>query len=790
MLLSPYRVLDLTDERGQLAGQMLAQLGAEVIAIEPPGGSRSRTMSPFADDTPGPETSLRHQAYNRGKRSVVLDLQGSEDDRVALRELAAGADVIIESSEPGTMAALGLGPDHLAAINPTLVYTSISAFGQTGPKAGWAATDLTVWAAAGPPRITGDTDRAPLRTPGGQAFIHASAEAAGASVAALYERGTSGLGQHVDVSAQQAAAQATQSNVLAHPNGDTMLGRAAGGLTLGGIFIQLLWPCADGHVSVTFLFGSVLGIPSRRLMEIVHDEGFCDEATRDKDWIAYGEQLLTGVEPVQEYDRVKQCIHDWCMSHTKAELLELATTKRLLIAPVNMVDDVCGLDQFTDREYWDDVDGVRHPGPFAKMSATPLARPSAAPRLGADTQAVLGEAARQPSVALTTETETASPRRPLEGLKVLDFMWVMAGPAGTRVLADLGATVIRIESASKIDTARTLQPFHNDTNSLETSALFANMNAGKLSFTVNPTTDEGRAVIHDLVRWADVVTESYSPRGMLGFGLTYDDLREINPDIVMLSSCLFGQTGPLAMFAGYGTMAAAMTGFFGITGWPDRAPSGPFGAYTDYISPRFANAALLAALDHRRRTGEGQYIDFAQAEGSLHAVAPYVLDLSVNGRVTTPIGNTDPDLAPHGIFPCQGDDEWVAIAARDDADRARIESVIGGLDEATIAAWSAERTPDDVERLLQARNVPVHRVASGTSIVEDPQMVHRNHFVTVPHASLGEFVVEGPRFTMSRNTTSVGSPPTMGQHTSTVLTDVLGYDDERMVELLISGALE
>ncbi len=792
MLLSPYRILDLTDERGQLAGQMLAQLGADVVAIEPPGGSTSRQLGPFAGDEPGPERSLRHQAYNRGKRSVVLDLAGSEEDREHLRRLVRGADVLIESGDPGAMAALGLGYDALSEINPALVMTSISSFGQTGPKANWAATDLTVWASAGPPRITGDADRAPLRMQGDQAFVHAAAEAAGATVAALYERGTSHLGQHVDVSAQQASAQATQSNVLAFPNGDTMLERGSGGLRLGGIFIQLRWPCSDGHVSVTFLFGSALGVATDRLMQVVLEEGFCDQATRDKDWIGYGEAILTGTEPVEEYERVKQCVHDWCMSHTKAELLELATSRQLLIAPVNMIDDVCNLDQFADRAYWDDVDGVRHPGPFAKLSETPLLRPTAAPALGADTAFVLSEPDRTPATgdASTSPEPATESAGPLAGVKILDFMWVMAGPAGTRVLTDLGATVVRVESAAKVDTARTLQPFHNNENALETSALFANMNAGKLAVTVNPKTDEGRAVIHDLVRWADVVTESYSPRAMRGFGLTYDDLREINPEIIMLSSCLFGQTGPLSMFAGYGTMAAAMTGFFGITGWPDRAPSGPFGAYTDYISPRFANAALLAALDHRRRTGQGQYVDFAQAEGSLHAIAPLVLDLSVNERVAAPVGNRDAHLSPHGVWACDGDDAWIAIACRNDDDRAALASLVGGVDDAAIAQWCASVDDATAETALQGVGVPAHRVATGPSLIEDPQLQHRNHFVSVPHPLLGEFVIEGPRFSLSRSKVAAGPAPTMGQHTQTVLSDVLGYDDDRMVELLISGALE
>lgn len=787
-MLEPYRVLDLTDQRGELAGFILAQLGAEVIAVEPPGGSPSRSVGPFRPDRDDPERSLHFGSYGRGKASVVLDLHNSESDRESLLELARGADVLITSADVGELDAIGLGYDEVRSVNPALVYAAITPFGSTGPKAGWPATDLTVWAAAGPAGITGDSDRAPLRMPNDQSAMHASAETAGAIVAALIERSNSGLGQFVDVSAQQASIQATQSMILAHPNGDTMLTREAGGLKFGDIFIQLLWPCKDGHVSVTFLFGTAIGVATDRLMQVVLERGFCDQATRDRDWIAYGEELLGGTEPVEEYERIKRCVGDFCMAHTKAELLELAVERNLLIAPVNMVDDVVGLDQFTVRDYWDDIDGVRFPGPFAKATGTPLRRLPAAPALGADTARILAESPRK--VDAPEPTEQPADARPLDGLKVLDFMWVMAGPAGTRNLADLGATVVRVESNARIDTARTLQPFKNGENALETSMLFANMNAGKLGVTINPTTEEGMSVIHDLVRWADVVTESYSPKAMAGFGLDYASLSRINPSVIMMSSCLFGQTGPLASFAGYGTMAAAMTGFFGITGWPDRAPSGPFGAYTDYISPRFAHAALLAAIDHRRRTGQGQYIDFAQAEGSIHAIAPLVLDYTINGVVTTPRGNADARFHPHGTFACAGHDRWVALACTNDEQRAALADLVGGLDDESITAWSKGLDPDEAQDILQARGIPAHRIADSPSMTADSQLAERGHFTAVPHASLGEVVVEGPKYRLTRTPARVGSPPTLGQHTSTVLTDILGYDDEKMVQLLISGGLE
>lgn len=791
-MLSPYRVLDLTDGRGQLAGLMLAWLGAEVIAVEPPGGTETRHLAPYAGGataTPDPEASLTHWAYNRGKKSVVLDLDGSEADRDALRRLAAGADVLVESRAPGAMAALGLGPDDLAAVNPALVYASITPFGQDGPKAHWAATDLTVWAAAGPLVLTGDDDRAPVRPGVPQAFLHAGAETAGAIVAALYERSRSGRGQHIDVSAQQAAAQATQSMVLAQPNGATVLQRQAGGIKLGPISLQLLWACADGYVSITFLFGTAIGPATVRLMQWIHECGYCDEATRDKDWIAYGEQLANGTEPISEFERVKDIVTAFCADRTKAELLEGAMKRRLLIAPVQMIDDVVHSPQFAERDYWVDVDGVRYPGPFAKLTGTPLVAPSAPPKLGADTVTVLAEPPRTPAAPAPASPPPTA--RPLDGVKILDLMWVMAGPAGTRVLTDLGATVVRIESSHRVETARTLQPYKNDQAGLETSSLFANMNAGKLGVTIDLSNPASRDVVFDFVRWADVVTESFSPKAMKGFGLDYEALRAVNPSIVMMSSCLFGQSGPLSQFAGYGTMAAAMSGFFGITGWPDRAPCGPFGAYTDYISPRFGTATLLAALDHRRRTGEGQYIDFAQAEGAMHALGPAILDYTVNGHVWSRMANHDLLLHPHGVFRCAGDDRWVAVACETDAQRDALAALVGGADERHIAAWTATRSPDDAMHELQAVGVAAHAVQNSPEVVADPQMVHRNHFRTLPHPELGEITIEGPRFVLSRTPATVSTPgPTMGQHTYEVLTQILGYDEERFVELVVNGVAE
>lgn len=581
MLLHPYRVLDLTHCHGTLCAQILGDLGADVIQVEPPGGASGRLIGPFFDNRKDAEHSLSWWGYARGKRSVELDVDA---DREVFLKLVATVDFLIEAEPVGSMTARGLAYEQLRKYNPALIHVSMTPFGSDGPKSDWVASDITLLASAGPLAMTGDEDRPPVRISVPQAWNHASAEAAVGALVALFERHQSGLGQHVEVSAQQALTIATQGNILSAVVNETTIERAAGGIKVGDIRLRLTYPALDGHVSITHIFGATVGPATRRLMEYVYDEGFCDAATRDKDWIEYGMQLLNGEEPVEEFERVKACVAACTASKTKAELLQAAMDRRLLLAPMTTIGEVVDSEQFASREYFSQPDGdgpaadVRYPGPFAKFSATPLVRRSRPPRIGEHTEEVLKELETQQPVRVQAAGKGSAGAAPLAGLKVLDLMWALAGPGATRILADFGATVVRVESSSRLDVCRTIRPFIDGDESPEKSAVFHTTNAGKRILSLDLTKAEGREVILDLVRWADVIAESFSPRAMKAFGLDYATLSEINPNIIMLSTCLMGQTGPLAMFAGYGNLAAAITGFYDVTGWPDRDPAGPCGS--------------------------------------------------------------------------------------------------------------------------------------------------------------------------------------------------------------------
>ncbi|MDG2112677.1 MAG: CoA transferase [Actinomycetota bacterium] len=811
-MLSNYRVLDLTNERGHLAGFMLAQMGAEVIAVEPPGGSSARKLAPFAGDVESAETSLHHWAYNRGKKSVVVDLE-TDEGLGQFRRLAKGADILFESFAPGYLDSLGLGYEALAELNPALIHTSITPFGSEGPKAGWEATDLTLQASAGNMVLTGDPDRAPLRAGGTipQAFHNAASEAAGAALIALFERqSTSGLGQHIDCSVQQSMNQATQSMSLAASLNASIPTRSGAGAKLGGLEVQLMWPCKDGYASVTLLFGGAFARFTQNLMNWVHEEGFCDEATRDKDWLEYPFMLLDGREPIEEYDRVKAELGVFFLTKTKAELLDAALTRRVLITPITTTEEVCTSAQLAERDYWHRVDHyghgvVTHPGNFAKFTASPLTELAAPPALGEHTADVLAEATRTPAVAVAPPNPSTA--RPLEGVKILDFMWAMAGPAASRVLADYGAQIVRVESEHKIDAVRTLAPFPDDATDPDLSGIYNNMNAGKLGLALDMSKPEALDVIWDLIDWADVVMESFSPRAMAAWGISYDDIRKRRPDIVMTSSCLMGQTGPVKSLAGFGTMAAAISGFFYPVGWPDRNPTGAYSAYTDYTSPRWLVAALMGALEHKRATGEGQYVDLSQAEAALHLMGPALLEYNVNGRVWERAGNRDLELAPHGVYATAGDDNWIAIACTTDAAWQALATEMRAADlgaltleqrrarhdelDATITNYASAHDGVALMEHLQELGVASHIVQNSPELVADPQLTFRGQFAEVPHPARGTMVVDGSRFVLSRTPAQLLSAgPAFGEHSFDILTDILGYDGDRIAELAVAELLE
>jgi crotonobetainyl-CoA:carnitine CoA-transferase CaiB-like acyl-CoA transferase len=515
------------------------------------------------------------------------------------------------------------------------------------------------------------------------------------------------------------------------------------------------------------------------------------------------------------HDRAKAAIAAWTASKTKAELLEIAMKRKILVAPTSTMRDVLSSDQLAERGYFQPLDrpdgeGVtRQLGAFVR-SANKMPPPARrAPRVGEHSAELLTE--RREPIATTPALDAQVPADlPLAGVKILDFMWALAGPAATRMLADYGAEVVRVESASKQDAIRGGRPFVDRKFGRETGTLFHGTNAGKLMLGLDLAKPESREVVLDLVRWADVVCEAFTPGTMARMGFGYEELLEVKPDLVMLSTSLMGQTGPLAKFSGYGNLSAAIVGFHEMTGWPDRKASGPYGAYTDYVSPKFVASAILAALDQKHRTSEGTHLDLSQAEASLHFLAPAMLDTLVNDADPTRRGNRDDLLSPHGCYPVRGDDRWIAIAVESDRGFGDLCRLLGrdalaseprfatanerlkNFEEldTSVAELTREHEGSELEALLQDAGIACHTVQNSAAACSDPQLKERGHFVRIESGE-AYTIVEDTRSKLSRTPARVRrGVPTLGRDNQKILAELLGYDEVRMTELAIAGVLQ
>ena len=404
-------------------------------------------------------------------------------------------------------------------------------------------------------------------------------------------------------------------------------------------------------------------------------------------------------------------------------------------------------------------------------------------------------------------------KKPLEGLKVLDFCWVAMGPMTTKYLAEYGATVVRVESAKRPETLRTAAPFKDGVSGINRSGYFANNNPNKYGITIDMRHPKAKDLILSIVPWADLVTENFTPGTMESWGLGYQELKNVNPGIIMFSASMLGRGGPLERQPGFGPVLASLAGLTHITGWPDRDPVNPYGAYTDFVVPRFAVAAILAALDYRRREGVGTHLDISQLETSIHFSSPFMLDHAVNGREQERMGNRDPGAAPHGVYPCKGEDRWIAIACTTDAEwqalcrvmdptgqdrvhRERYSTLQGRKSEEDnldriIGEWTGEWYAMELMEALQSVGVPAGVVSDSRDLFEDAQLKHREHFKYLDHPEIGPYASERSEFNLSRTPGSLDRPaPLIGQHTEYVLKNLFGLSDDEYQTLKDDGVLE
>ncbi len=702
--LSGVRVLELAQGvAGPYAARLLADLGAEVIKVEPPGGDPTRTFGPFPNAMPHPERSGLFAYLNASKHGCVLDLTAA-DDRDACLRLVESVDVVVDSFTPMERERLGLVTPAFRDRCPSLVVVSVTPFGCTGPRATWRGNDLIAFHSSGfafgfPALQVDNVALPPLNAPTYAAEFLAGQVAAAAAMHGLLAVQQSGRGAHLDVSLQEAVASA--NNAQFNRVGST----ADGPRSTRRVFsdkpsnsVVALLPCADGWVAISpreehqwSRWLEVMGTP-----DWADDPRFRDRTLRDHHWA-----------------ELYPLLAEWTAARGRAEVFEAAQARRVACLPLGTATDLLGSAQLAARGFFSNLEdpelggGIPLPGrPYQPYNLLPPSEPqeparvARAPRLGERTARELATPQVPRGVRTSWERRDSQEQalRPLKNVRVVDFSWVLTGPICTRYLAALGAEVIKVESASRADLS-------------QRNLAWEELNPGKRSITLNLKHAQGRELARALIARSQVVVENFSTGVMERLGLDYARLREVNPSIIMASSSAHGRSGPDQDQVAYGTLIQCATGWAALSAHPGYPPRSAGGVWTDPLTAVFETFLVLAAIWHQRRTGAGVMLDLSMAETTIAALPEPVLAWSLAGQVLGPRGNRHPLYAPQGCYPARGEDHWLALSVQSDTQWAGLCRLIERPDllgdarlatsagrreqhdllDAAIAAWSTPR---------------------------------------------------------------------------------------------------
>jgi crotonobetainyl-CoA:carnitine CoA-transferase CaiB-like acyl-CoA transferase len=783
--LAGLRVVEIgTEITAPYCSKLLVDLGAEVHKIEPPTGDPLRRWGPFPEGVPNPERSGMFEYINAGKHGYRLDL-ASEGDAASARELIGAADMLVENLAPGTLdrSAWGLDRDGLSRLNPGLVVVRISNFGQHGPLRDRETTPLTMQAASGWVSLR-DPDRPPVQAGARISEFVAGAFAALGGLTAL-RRGPASPGEliEVDVStfesllsslpypmlmAERMKRQGRPPNSKAAP----MLG---------------IVRAADGLVGVNCLTGQ-------------HWLDVCAMVGAPE----FGEHQLAVMLGGPERGEFFAKAQPWFDEERVTDIVDLSQAMRIPAAPVNDGASIHDCPQYAQRGYFIDVqrDGWHfdRPGSAFRLSKTPAEPPRPAPRLDAEA-----------STAVTATPQHAAQQGrslPFEGLKILDLTTFWAGAYLTCYLGAFGADVVKVESIQRPDGFRySGAQMDAGDDWYERGALWQGANLNKRDITLDLTSERGRELALALAAEADVVVENFSPRVVEHFDLDYESLTKVNPDIVMVRMPGFGLAGPWRDYVGWALNFEQVSGMAAATGYSDGPPCDLQGP-ADPIAGVHATIALLSALEHRRRTGEGQLVEIAQIEACAAVAAQPVIEYSVTGVAPQREGNRHRVYA-QGVYPA-AEATWVAVSVRDDADWAAVLETIDRSDllgdnrfgapeqrllnhdafDDVLAEWTRNRSADEIVDALSERRVPAERLMTPGRMYDVPQLDARGYYQELEHPITGPHRFPGwPfRITPGPATHHRAAPPTLGQHNADVL-KALGVSDEEIVELREAGVI-
>jgi crotonobetainyl-CoA:carnitine CoA-transferase CaiB-like acyl-CoA transferase len=795
------RVIDLsTDVAGAFGAKLLAAVGADVVKVEPPGGDPTRRMVPRAGDTH--DHGVLFAYLNTGKRSIEVDTD-DEAQRERLLALLDGADVVIESGAPGEWAARGVDLDAVRARHPRMVVCSVTPFGQDGPRAGWRATALTAAAAGGQMALCGESDEPPLKTAGHQASYQAGLHVFASTLTTLFGARRGGPGDHIDLSIQEVQAASLEGfgpGSMVRGSDSERTGNQA--RAIWGIY-----PCADGFVGVAAM--------ARQTGSIFECIGHPELA---------GDPRYTNllVNP-DGNEVVAALITEWTTSRTAREIFDASQEHRAPFSLIPTPSDLLEWEPLVEAGFWRELDHPvlgRHtvPGlPFELDGDGGDIRP--APLLGEHTDEVLREldgASDGPD--RTAPVGTPAPL--FDGLRVLDLTQVWAGPYATRFLADMGADVVHIEGPTFADAVRGLGR-GDDPRSFNKSAYFNEYNRNKRGLSLDLQRPEGVEAFRRMVREADVVIENWSVGVAERLGVGYEELRAINPRIVMVQMPGFGQTGAEAERVGFGPTIEQMGGLVALQGYEGGPPHKSGISYGDPTGGIMAAAVTALALLRREESGEGGHAVVRQRDNIIGLIGEYMLAESIGRPLPVRIGNRHPDHAPHNAYRTRDDGDrwqldmlgnplqeftetWLAVAVESDEDWAALRTVMGDprLDDpgyatiegrraaenaidAAIGEWARDRASDEAAAELQAGGVSASPVLTPLMLTRDEHLNARGFYTTYDHPEAGEQSTTRPVWRLaSRPFEGVGPAPCFGEHNVPVLRDLAGYDDEQIAALV------
>ena len=846
------RVIEVGDQQGEYCGLVLAGLGADVIKVEPPGGSVTRTFGPFADDIPGPERSLHFWAYNRGKRSVVIDLDTAEG-KSEFERLVATADVLLDSTPLDYLKERGLDGEALRARDERLVCARLTPFGESGPYRDYKASDLVHLALGGvvmnngydpDPRLNYDTP--PIAPQLGHSYAIAGEQLAFTIIAALSSRNRTGRGQRLSCAIFEAVAKNTEGDLMSWVALRTPFLRQTCRHSAPGVSVhRSIFNSKDGRWYLASTRNAAL------LGPFLDKWGIGGRISDGSDEVDKDSRVLPGMEggAASNMDVVEHTVRRYLFDDVPWREAQEAG---LMWVPVRKPHESAYDEHWLERGTYTEVahpevgasylyptsKWVAHGGPQTDGSTWLPGR--RAPLLGEDRAAVLSLTPRTPPRPVFREKpgpeRTTPPGAPfaLQGVRVLDFTWMLASAGATRFLAALGADVIKVEWHKNLDPRRGGAPVggrearERATGPVPSrwpadqggpvGAQYNNKNPGKRGISLNVKHPRGLELAKRMVRESSIVTEGFSPGVMEAWGLGYDVLREINPQVIYAKQSGMGSKGIYGRFRTIGPVAQAFSGLSEMSGLPEPFPPAGWGySYLDWYGAYSFALAVLSAVYHREMTGEGQWIDASQSEVGLYLTAVPLLDYQVNGRVFQRAGNRSPygTAAPEGIYRCAGDDRWIAITCEGDDEWIRLAKEAGHpewaaqADFATAAArrrnraaldrlvesWTAECEPFALMQRLQSAGIAAGVAQTAEDRADrDPQLRELEWLTELDATNFGRWPVAAPSVKMSETPQFIGGLVGRGaadyaEHNYEVYQEVLGLSAAEVDELAAEGVI-